>query len=127
MIGADKTLPFYIAKYIIVWAGLPEKSWRGKGGFCQIILLPHDSRNARQVVFSDRMRKNGLSCIFIRKGGEKMFQIDKEIYGPSSPRTVRFPDEFFEHLCRLAQENGISFNRFIIYCCKYAVDSMEGR
>ena len=56
-----------------------------------------------------------------------MFQIDKRTYGPNSPRTVRFPDEFFEHLCRLAQENGISFNRFVIECCKYAVDHMEER
>lgn len=56
-----------------------------------------------------------------------MFQIDKEIYRPNSPRTIRFPDVFLEHLCQLAQENGISFNRFIIYCCTYAVDSMEGR
>ncbi len=56
---------------------------------------------------------------------KNVFQIDKEIYGPNSPRTIRFPDEFFEHLCRLAQENGISLNRFVIHCCKYAVDSME--
>ena len=54
-----------------------------------------------------------------------MFQIDKEIYGPNSPRTIRFPDEFFEHLCQLAQENGISLNRLVVQCCKYAVDSME--
>ena len=54
-----------------------------------------------------------------------MFQIDKEIYGPNSPRTIRFPDEFFEHLCQLAQENRISLNRFVIYCCKYAVADME--
>ena len=56
-----------------------------------------------------------------------MFQIDKEIHGPSSPRTVRFPDEFFEYLCQLAQENGISFNRFVIECCKYAVVHIEER
>ena len=54
-----------------------------------------------------------------------MFQIDKKAYGPSSPRTIRFPDEFLEHLCYLAQENGISFNRFVIECCKYAVDHIE--
>ncbi len=56
-----------------------------------------------------------------------MFQIDKEAYGPSSPCTIRFPDEFFEHLCRLAQENGISLNRFVICCCKYAVDHIENQ
>lgn len=54
-----------------------------------------------------------------------MFQIDKEIYGPKSPRTIRFPDAFLKHLCQLAQENGISLNRFVVCCCKYAVDSME--
>ena len=56
-----------------------------------------------------------------------MFQIDKEIYRPNSPCTIRFPDVFLEHLCQLAQENGISLNRFVVCCCKYAVDSMEGR
>ena len=54
-----------------------------------------------------------------------MFQIDKKLYGPSNPRTVRFPDVFLEHLCQLAQKNGISFNRFILECCKYAVDNIE--
>ena len=56
-----------------------------------------------------------------------MFQIDKRAYGPTSTRTIRFPDEFLERLCYLAQENGISFNRFVIECCKYAVDHIEGR
>lgn len=56
-----------------------------------------------------------------------MFQIDKEIYGPKSPRTIRFPNVFLKHLCQLAQENGISLNRFVVCCCKYAVDSMEGK
>ena len=41
-----------------------------------------------------------------------MFQIDKELYGPNSPRTIRFPDAFLKHLCLLAQENEISLNRF---------------
>ena len=54
-----------------------------------------------------------------------MFQIDKASYGPNSPRTIRFPDEFLEHLCRLAQENGVSLNRFVVQCCKYAVNHME--
>lgn len=54
-----------------------------------------------------------------------MFQIDKELHGPSSPRIVRFPDAFLKHLCLLAQENEISLNRFVVQCCKYAVDHME--
>lgn len=31
-----------------------------------------------------------------------MFQIDKELHGPKSPRTIRFPDAFLKHLCLLA-------------------------
>ena len=54
-----------------------------------------------------------------------MFQIDKELHGPKSPRTIRFPDAFLKHLCLLAQENEISLNRFVVQCCKYAVDNME--
>lgn len=54
-----------------------------------------------------------------------MFQIDKELHGPKSPRTIRFPDAFLKHLCLLAQENEISLNRFVVQCCKYAVDNIE--
>ena len=53
-----------------------------------------------------------------------MFEIDKEMYGLKSPHTVRFPDALFEHLCQLAQNRGVSFNFFVLLCCKYAMKHM---
>lgn len=54
-----------------------------------------------------------------------MFQVDKEMHGPKNPHTVRFPDALFEHLCQLAQNRGVSFNFFVLLCCKYAMEHME--
>ena len=79
----------------------------------------------KQLLLYSIYGKNGYQALLALKGGKTMFQISKALYGPNSPRTIRFPDEFFEHLCQLAQENGISLNRFVLECCKYAVEHME--
>lgn len=54
-----------------------------------------------------------------------MFQIEKGMYRANIPRTIRFPEAFFERLSRLAQENGISFNLLVLQCCHYALTNME--
>ena len=54
-----------------------------------------------------------------------MFEIQKGMCGASLPRTVRFPEELFEYLSQLAQDNSVSFNSLVIQCCNYAVRNID--
>ena len=54
-----------------------------------------------------------------------MFKIEKGMYGGNIPRTIRFPEAFFEHLSQLAQENEVSFNFLVLQCCNYAVENLQ--
>lgn len=53
------------------------------------------------------------------------FEIDKELRGIKLPRTVRFPEALFEKLSAAAQRNNVSFNRFVLQCCRFALDHMN--
>lgn len=52
------------------------------------------------------------------------FEIDQELRGMKLPRTIRFPEPLFEKLSALAQQNNISFNLFVLQCCRFALEHM---
>lgn len=54
-----------------------------------------------------------------------MFKINNEFKGANIPRTIRFTDEIFEELNKVADENEVSFNLLVLQCCKYALDNRE--
>lgn len=51
-----------------------------------------------------------------------MFEIETELKHANVPRTIRFTENLFEELNKLASENKISFNLLVLQCCKYALD-----
>ena len=53
-----------------------------------------------------------------------MFEIDKKFKGADIPRTIRFTEELFAELNKIAQNNKISFNLLILQCCDYAIKNM---
>ena len=56
-----------------------------------------------------------------------MFKIDTKFKNANVSRTIRFTEDMYEELARLAQQNGISFNNLVLQCCRYALDDMEER
>ena len=54
-----------------------------------------------------------------------MFKIYKPFSNANVPRTIRFTDELFEKLNKIAQENKISFNLLVLQCCDYAIEHLE--
>ena len=54
-----------------------------------------------------------------------MFKINNEFKNANVPRTIRFTENLFSQLDKLAQKNDISFNLLVLQCCKYALDSIE--
>lgn len=53
------------------------------------------------------------------------FEIDSELRGTKLPRTIRFPEALFEKLSEAAQQNNVSLNRFVLQCCKFALEYMK--
>jgi len=53
-----------------------------------------------------------------------MFNIEKRIANANIGRTIRFTENLFEELDRLARENGISFNALVLQCCLYALEHL---
>lgn len=53
-----------------------------------------------------------------------MFKIIKPFANANIPRTIRFTEDLFEELNRMAQENDVSFNMLVLQCCRYALDNM---
>ena len=54
-----------------------------------------------------------------------MFTIDNEFKNANTPRTIRFTEELFAKLNKVAKENDISFNLLVLQCCQYALDNLE--
>ena len=54
-----------------------------------------------------------------------MFKIDNEMKNANIPRTVRFTEQLFDRLNRVAAADNISFNLLVLQCCKYALDDMN--
>jgi len=53
-----------------------------------------------------------------------MFEVEKNLKTANISRAIRFTEEMFEELQRIAQKNDISFNLLVLQCCKYALDNM---
>lgn len=56
-----------------------------------------------------------------------MFEVNNEFKNANIPRTIRFTDDLFEELSKIASENGVSFNLLVLQCCKYALGNMHPR
>ena len=54
-----------------------------------------------------------------------MFKIENEFKKGNISRTIRFTENTFEELNKIATENEISFNRLVLQCCKYAMDNLK--
>ncbi len=54
-----------------------------------------------------------------------MFEVNNEFKNANVPRTIRFTDDLFEELSKIASENGVSFNLLVLQCCKYALENMN--
>jgi len=53
-----------------------------------------------------------------------MFKVEKNLKSANVPCTIRFTEQLYEDLHKLAHENDISFNLLVLQCCKYALDNM---
>lgn len=51
-----------------------------------------------------------------------MFKIEKE---EKVLKNIRFPKEISKRIEKEANKNNISFTKFVIEACKYALDSIE--
>jgi len=54
-----------------------------------------------------------------------MFEVDKNLKSANTPRTIRFTEDMFEELNKIAAKNSISFNLLVLQCCKYALENMK--
>ncbi len=54
-----------------------------------------------------------------------MFKVIKPFSNANTPRTIRFTEELFEELNKVAEEKDISFNMLVLQCCRYALDHLE--
>ncbi len=59
------------------------------------------------------------------KGVKNVFKIYNEFKEANTPRTIRFTEELFEKLNKVATEHSVSFNLLVLQCCKYALENME--
>ena len=54
-----------------------------------------------------------------------MFKVINDFKGANIPRTIRFTEEIFYELNKIATENDVSFNLLVLQCCKYAIENSE--
>ncbi|MCI8533806.1 MAG: toxin-antitoxin system HicB family antitoxin [Lachnospiraceae bacterium] len=54
-----------------------------------------------------------------------MFHVDKALYGPNVPVTVRFSPILHQWLREKAAKENISFNQMVLLCCKYVMDEEQ--
>lgn len=40
-------------------------------------------------------------------------------------RTLRFPTSLLDKMSKIAQNEGVSLNNFVIQCCEYAINDMK--
>ena len=54
-----------------------------------------------------------------------MFEVENKFKNANIPRTIRFTEQLFEQLNKVAAENDVSFNLLVLQCCRYAMDNMK--
>lgn len=67
-------------------------------------------------VFCDNITKN-------KPKNDCMFEIENKFKNANIGRTVRFTQQIFDELNRVAAEEEISFNLLVLQCCQYALDN----
>ena len=58
------------------------------------------------------------------KGGILMFQLKKE-FSEYENKSLRLPKELISQVQALADDNNMSFNKVVIQCIEYALQSMD--
>lgn len=51
-----------------------------------------------------------------------MFKVRK--VEDSVNRTIRFPKSLLENMSKIAQQEKVSLNSFVVQCCEYAINDM---
>lgn len=67
-------------------------------------------------------------CIIVintKYEGDIMFKVKSGFKGTNISRTIRFNEELYEQLSKIAEKNKVSFNLLILQCCKYAIDNIS--
>ena len=54
-----------------------------------------------------------------------MFKVKNDFKGANIPRTIRFTEDMFDELNKIATRNDVSFNLLVLQCCKYAIENIE--
>ena len=54
-----------------------------------------------------------------------MIKLDSTTKNANIARTIRFTEDLFSQLDRIAFRNNMSFNSLILQCCKYALEHYE--
>ncbi len=54
-----------------------------------------------------------------------MFHVDKALFKPTIPVTIRFTSILHEWLHERAEKEGISLNQMVLLCCKYVMDEEQ--
>lgn len=54
-----------------------------------------------------------------------MFRVENSSKRTNISRTIRFNEELFEQLSKIAKENKVSFNLLVLQCCRYAIDNIS--
>ncbi len=52
-----------------------------------------------------------------------MFKVRK--VEESSNRTIRFPKSLLEEMSKVAQQEKVSLNSFVVQCCEYAMNDLQ--
>lgn len=58
-------------------------------------------------------------------GDDYMFKVENKVKNANIARTIRFTEELFENLNKVASENDVSLNRLVLQCCNYALENMK--
>ncbi len=54
-----------------------------------------------------------------------MFEVENKFKNANIARTIRFTEDLFEKLNKVASNNDISLNLLVLQCCNYALENMK--
>jgi hypothetical protein len=54
-----------------------------------------------------------------------VFEVEKKLKKANVPSTIRFTEELYKDLHKVANRYGVSFNLLVLQCCKYALENMK--
>jgi hypothetical protein len=56
---------------------------------------------------------------------KKVFRVKNPLKNANIPRTIRFTEDIYDKLHKIAFEKDISFNLTVLECCKFALDNYD--